>query len=119
MENTHIFHHAAKFPLKNGQLKSRMPLSTRMHCLSHDIADISPEDWDQYAWRGQWKNSNYQFNNSIAYPSSKPPGYDLKRSHWVQINRLRSGHGRYASFVHRIGSHKNANCICGIIQWEI
>ena len=96
-----------------------MPLSTRMHCLSHDIADISPEDWDQYAWRGQWKNSNNQFNNSIAYPSSKPPSYDLKRSHWVQINRLRSGHGPYASFVHRIGSRENANCICGTVQWEI
>ena len=43
MENTHIFHQAEISPLKNGKLKSRMPLSTRMHCLSHDIDDISPK----------------------------------------------------------------------------
>ena len=34
MENTHIFHQAAISPHKNGRLKSRMPLLTRMHRLS-------------------------------------------------------------------------------------
>ena len=36
MENTHIFHQAAL----------------------DDIDDISPDNWAQHAWRGQWENSN-------------------------------------------------------------
>ena len=50
-------HQAEISPLKNGKLKSRMPLTTRMHCLSHDVDNISPEDWAQHAWRGRWENS--------------------------------------------------------------
>ena len=42
--NTNIFRQAAIFPLANGRLKSRMPLSTLMHYLSHDIDEISSED---------------------------------------------------------------------------
>ena len=42
--------------------------------------------------------------------------YHLKRSQWGLFNRLRSGHGRYASFMHSIGLRENANCICGAIQ---
>ena len=116
MENTHIFHQAAISPLTNARLNCRMPLSARMHCLSHDNDDKFPEDWTQHAWRRRWENSNCQLNNFIAYPSSKPPGYDLKRIQWVLLNRLRSGHGRYGSFMHRIGLCENANCICGAQQ---
>ena len=53
MENTHIFHQVAISPLTNGRLKSRMPLSTRIHRLSHDINDISPGNWAQHTWRGR------------------------------------------------------------------
>ena len=90
--------------------------STRMHRSSHDIDDVSLDAWAQHPWRGRCENFNYQLINLIAYPSSKPPGYDLKRSQRVLLNHLRSGHGRYASFMHRIGLRENANCICGAIQ---
>ena len=46
-----------------------------MHCLSHDIDDIYPEDWNQHAWRERWENSNYQLNNIIAYPCNH--GHDI------------------------------------------
>ena len=91
MENTHISHQAAISPLKNDRLKSTMPLSICMHRLSHDIDNISPEDWAQHDWRGRWKNSNYQLNNFIAYPTSKPPGYSLKQSQWVGYFSIASG----------------------------
>ena len=78
MENTHIFHQTAISPFTNARLKSRMPLSTCVHRLNHDIDGISPEDWAQHTWRGRWENSNYQLNNFIAYPSCKLPSYDLK-----------------------------------------
>ena len=52
----------------------------------------------------------------LATSSIKPPGYDLKRIQWIQLNCLWSGHGRCASFMHRIGLSENANCICSAIQ---
>ena len=91
-------------------------ISLNIHCSKHEIDDISPEGWTQHAWRERWENSNYQLNNFIAYPRSNPPGYDLKRIQWVLLNRLQFGHGRYASFMHRVGLRENANCICGAIQ---
>ena len=74
MENTHIFHQAAISPLKNGRIKSRMPLSTRMHHLSNNIDDMHPDTWAQHTCRGRRKNSKYQLNNFIVYPSFKPAG---------------------------------------------
>ena len=98
-KNMLIFHQTTISPFTNGRLTSRMPLPTCKHHLSHDIENISPGNWGQHAWRGRWEKSIYQLNDFIACPSSKLPGYDLKRSQWVLLNRLRSGHVRYASFM--------------------
>ena len=57
MENTHIFHQAAISPLTNGRLKSKMPLSTNLHGLTHDVDDISPDIWAQHTWRGRGEKS--------------------------------------------------------------
>ena len=117
MENTHIFHQAAISRLTNGSINSsKIPLSSWMHHLSYDIDNISPDNWAQHAWTVQWESSNYQLKNFIAYPSSKPPSHDLKRSQWTLPNCLWSGHGRYASVMHRMGLHENVNCKCGAIQ---
>ena len=96
MENTHIFHEVSIFPLTNTRLKRKIPLSTRMHRLNHDIDKISPEEWAQHFWRGRWENTNYH--------------------QYVLLNRLWFGHGRYASFKHGSGLRENENCIRGVIQ---
>ena len=77
-----IYHQAAIFPLTNGRIKSRMPLLTRIHCLSNENDDISPKDRTKRARRGRWENSNYQFNNFVAYPSFKPSAIILN-----EVNR--------------------------------
>ena len=116
MESTQIFHLAAISPLTNLMPKSRIPLSTCLHRLSHDNDDISPEDWPQHACRRRWENSNYQLNNFIACLSFKTPGYDLKQSQWVLLNCLWYDRGRYATSMQRIGLSENANHICAAIQ---
>lgn len=116
VENTYTFHQVAISPLANARLKSRMPPSTCIHHLSHDIDDISPEDWVQHPWGGRWRNFNHQINNLIAYPNSKLPTYDLKWRQWAMLNHFLSGHGQYASFMHRIRLQENVNCISSAIQ---
>ena len=42
-----------------------------------------------------------------------PPGHDLPRQQWVQLNRLRSGAGRFAADLHRWGLRESSTCPCG------
>ena len=52
----------------------------------------------------------------ISSFTTSPPGCHMPRKAWVQINRLRTGHGRFNANLHRIGLADNKNCVCGDIQ---
>ena len=113
---SHLLHETLSQPL-NPRLKSRNPLSTRTHHLiSSNINTASPDSWAKSAWKTRWSITNYQLRDYVPHPSSKPPGCNLDRRQWVLLNRLRSGYGRYGSFMLRIGLRDNAECICGEIQ---
>ena len=45
--------------------------------------------------------------------TSHPPGHDLPRQQWVQLNRLRSGASRFAADLHRWGLRESGACPCG------
>ena len=76
----------------------------------------SPETWLDVAWINRWETSNHYLRTFIHSPSKHPPAHELKRVHWVLLNRLRSGHGRYAAFMKKIGPSKSELCICDSIQ---
>ena len=116
-EEGHILDNLITHPLTNNRLRSRVPLSKRMHSLASDInGTTSPKSWATTTWRRWWQNSSYRLCQNIPQPSAKSPGHDLKRHQWVLLNRFRSGYGRCASFMHRIKLSDNTNCICGEIQ---
>ena len=87
----------------NHCLKSRNPVSIRTSELINRINNIdyieSPETWVEVAWSNRWETSNQYLRTFIHSPFKHPPGHELKRAHWVLLNRLRSGHGRYAAFM--------------------
>ena len=104
----------------NHRLKSRNPVSIRTSGLINRISNInyieSPETWVEVACSNLWETSNQYLRTFIHSPYKHPPGYELKRAHWVLLNRLRSGHGRYAAFMKKIGLSESELCICGSIQ---
>ena len=105
------------FDVYHNRLRSRVPLSKRMHSIASDInGTTSPKSWATTTWRRQCQNSNYQLCQYIPEPSAKPPGHDLKQHQWVLLNPVRSGYGWYASFMNQIGLNDNPNCICGEVQ---
>ena len=113
----HMLNNVLNNPLLNNRLKSRIPLSNRMYSLAAEANEASsPKAWAEGAWRRRWQSSNYWLKQFIPVPSTKPSGHDLNRPKWVKLNRIRSGYGRYASFMHRIGMNDSPNCICGEIQ---
>ncbi|XP_057310568.1 uncharacterized protein LOC130648532 [Hydractinia symbiolongicarpus] len=103
-------------PLLDNRLKSRIPLSTRMHSLALENDSSSPKSWAAATWKTRWRESNFRLKQFIPDPSDNPNGHDLKRRHWVLLNRIRSGYGRYANFMHRIGLVDSQNCVRGEIQ---
>ena len=48
--------------------------------------------------------------------STHPEGYQLPRRAWVQLNRLRSGVGRFAATMNSWGLQASAQCACGLPQ---
>ena len=88
-----------------------------MHSLAADTNDASsPKIWAEGAWRRRWQSCNYRLKQFVPEPSTIHSGHDLNRAKWVKLNRIRSGYGRYASFMHQIGLYDNPNCVCGEIQ---
>ena len=95
------------------RLKSRNPLSARHHGPAPETdADI----WATNEWKRRWSQSSQQLRAYIGEPRPHPAGCDLPRRDWVLLNRLRSGHGRFAAFMHRIGLANHGFCRCGDLQ---
>ena len=73
---------------------------------------LSPS-WTLNRWKEAWSTSSTRLPDFIETPSFRPTGWDLPRGAWVQLNRLRTGCGRNASFLHRIGATSSNLCQCG------
>ena len=117
LSNNHMLSNLITNPLLNTRLKSRSPLSFRMNSIANvDNGIISSRSWANEKWKTRWNASEHQLKQFIPSPSSNPPGCDLKRSEWVLLNRLRSGYGRFAGFMFRIGLSNDPYCLCGKIQ---
>ena len=57
----HMLNDVLNNPLLNNRLKSRIPLSNRMHSLAADTNDASsPKIWAEGAWRRRWQSCNYR-----------------------------------------------------------
>ena len=113
----HILHNLLHNPAPAVRLKSRNLLTSRVQALANGIDDTtSLESWAQSLWRSWWNNVNHQLQNFISVPTPKPPWHDLRRKNWVLLNRIHSGHGRYACFIHKTGARDNPYCNCGDVQ---
>ena len=114
---SHLLHETLSSQPLISRLKSRNPLFTRTHHLiSHNTNTASLDSWAKSAWKTRWSSTNFQLRDYVPQPSSKLPGCDFDWRQWVLLNRLRSGYGRYGSFMHKIGLRDNAECTCGETQ---
>ena len=114
---SHILHNLLHNPAPAVQLKLRNLLTSCVQALANGIDDTtSPESWAQSLWCSRWNNVNHRLQNFISVPTPKLPGHGLRRKNWVLLNRIRSGHGCYACFMHKTGARDNPYCNCGNVQ---
>ena len=52
----------------------------------------------------------------ISDPTLKPTGFEIPRKTWVRLNRIRTGHGNCAHFLHLWNMSDSNNCDCGAVD---
>ena len=107
----HLLHRKmADTTLRQRRLKSRNPLTNRRH---GPAPETDADDWATEMWKQRWTATSHSLKKFITEPTQSPPGSDLPRREWVLLNRLRSGYGRFAAFMNKIGLADSGICTCG------
>ena len=53
---------------------------------------------------------------AVNLSEARPVGMGLSRAAWVELNRLRTGVGRFHSFMNKWGLAPSPNCECGAAE---
>lgn len=61
------------------------------------------------AWSEEW--TAWQ-NYNMSYITHKPTGFDLQRSTWSTLNRIRTRPGKWPHFLHNWGKQPSPQCDC-------
>jgi len=86
------------------RLKSRKPPWKTARDLTKDKFSISSK------WENDWTIENPDNQKLVTNPTIKQPGFDLERSTWVTLNRIRTGHGRSGHMMYKWGLRDNETC---------
>ena len=98
----HLLHSNLYVQPAPDRLRSRRPLRPYVESLS--VQGFSPPPIPDYL-----KSYLSAFTNS-------PPGCNAPRRAWVQLNRLRTGHGKFKANLYKMGLAEDKYCDCGGIQ---
>lgn len=65
------------------------------------------------SWQRDWLEKTTPESQNMPCIKQRPPGFDLPRKVWTQLNRARTNHGRCADFLYKWGKLSNPSCDCG------
>ena len=77
------------------RLKSRKPPWKTARDLTKDKFNISSK------WENDWTIENPDSQKLVTTLTIKQPRFDLERSTWVTLNRIRTGHGRSGHMMYK------------------
>jgi len=104
MEPGHLLHSALTRPLGAAarRLKSRHPFVPAAQLISFSVNNnnIRVAQWADHQWNAEWAENPTRLRILIPDISTHPPGMTLPRKAWVQLNRLRTGVGRFRSCLY-------------------
>jgi len=69
--------------------------------------------WADYQWNAERTDSPTRLRIFIPDTGTHPPGMTLPGRAWVQLNRLRTGVGRFRSCLYKWGMASSVACECG------
>lgn len=70
-------------------------------------------------WKEEWLAANVINSDIVVDPLQRLPGFDLVRSEWCTLNRIRTSNGKCAKTLHRWGALDSEFCDCGPVVQSI
>ena len=74
---------------------------------------IRASEWTNHKWKTEYCENASMLRVFVPRTGARPVGMGLPRAAWVKLNRLRTGVGRFYSFMHKWGLAPSPNCECG------
>ncbi len=88
------------------RLESRKPFWKKINEIDYEHYDMIDD------WKNQWNESGLVNSELVTNPTAVLPGFDLPRTVWSQLNRIRSNHGRCNAMLHKWDPGISENCDC-------
>ena len=73
---------------------------------------IRATQWTNYRWSAEYSKRTSVLHLFIPRASSRPLGMGLPRTSWVKLYCLRTGVGRFHSYMYKWGLTPSLNCEC-------
>ena len=101
-----------------GRLRSRHSFVPAAWKLLGNLSklDICMKQWTKHQWDVDYLESTSRVHAFILRVSSRPLGMSLPKISWVRLNHMRSGIGRFHSFMYKSGLAPSPNCKCGATE---
>ena len=113
----HILHGFLSGSLDNRQvrLRSRHPFGPVAWNLLDNLArlGIRTSGWTNHKWKTEYCENTSRLSGFVLETGARPIGMGLPRVAWVELNRLRTGVGRFHLSMHKWGLAPSLNCNCG------
>ena len=97
------------------RLRSRRPFVPGARNRLDNLArlGIRASKWTNHKWKTEYCENASRLRTFVFGTGARPVGMGLPRAVWVKLNRLRTGVGRFHSFMHKWGLAPLPNCECG------
>ena len=97
------------------RLRSRRPFVPAARNLLNNLArlGIRASEWTNHKWKTEYCENASRLRAFVPRTGARSVGMGLSRAAWVRLNRLRTGVGRFHSFMHKCGLAPSPNCECG------
>ena len=103
------------------RLRSRRPFVSAARNLLDNLArlGIRASEWTNHKWNTEYCESASRLRAFVPGTGARPVGICLPRAAWVKLNRLRTGVGRFHSWMHKWGLSPSPNCECGAFEQTV
>ena len=100
------------------RLRSRRPFVAAVRNLLDNLArfDIRASEWKNHKWKTEYCENASRLRAFVPETCARHVGMGLPRAAWVKLNRLRTGVGRFHSFMHKWDLAPSPNCECGVSE---